>query len=179
MTRKVRLDITPAVADYATEHGARYDKVNGWYCFEPVPVELEEFVDKTEKIKKQYTEKHLQCPKCGGQMELKPTRDGRVFWGCMSFPDCKGSLSVEKAESTNFKKVLNVPQDDTNSLVNKTHLNFKELAESGLKELGSQKEFEVWLRKPKVALNGKRPIEVIGSDEGYNLVMDLLRKINL
>jgi len=45
-------------------------------------------------------------------------------------------------------------------------------------ELGHKKAFETWLTKPKIALEGKRPIEVLNSDEGYNKVMDLLRKIN-
>lgn len=52
MTKKVRLDITPAVAEYAVKHGALCDKETGWYCFEPVPIELEEFVDVIEKVKK-------------------------------------------------------------------------------------------------------------------------------
>ena len=40
--KKIQLDITPAVVKYATMHGALYDKENGWYCFEPIPIELEE-----------------------------------------------------------------------------------------------------------------------------------------
>lgn len=179
MTKKVQLDISQAVAGFAAKHGAQHDKENGWYCYEPVPIELEEFIVDAERIKKQQPQEYLQCPKCGGQMKLKPTKDGRVFWGCMSYPDCKGSLSVNEADSTYFKKVLNVAQENPQNRISRTHLNFDELAELGIKELGSLKEFEAWLVKPKFALNQKRPIEVIGTDEGYNIVMDLLRKINL
>ena len=52
------------------------------------------------------------------------------------------------------------------------------LAELGMRELGHQKVFENWLTTPKIALEGKRPIEVINTDEGYSKVMKLLRKIN-
>lgn len=179
MAKKIRLDITPAVADYAAQYGAQHDKENGWYCFEPVPFELDEFVDVTEKIKKQSVEKYMQCPRCGGQMHLKPTRDGRVFWSCMSYPRCKGSRSVDETEDTHFKRVLKAVPDNDDTFISNTHQNFRELAELGLRELGHQKEFENWLTKPKIALNGKRPIEVINSDEGYSKVMDLLRKVNL
>lgn len=179
MAKKVRLDIAPAVAVYATQHGAQYDKENGWYCFEPVPLELEEFVNAADKIKKQYIEKYMQCPICGGQMHLKPTSDGRIFWGCMSYPRCKGSRSVNETKDGHFKRVLKAVPEKGDNFISNTHQNFRELVELGLRELGHQKEFENWLAKPKVALNGKRPIEVINTDEGYNKVMDLLTKVNL
>jgi len=176
--KKIHLDITPAVVEYATMYGAIYDKENGWYCFEPMPTELEEFAESKAKLIKAYDEKYTQCPKCGGQMHIQNNRRGGIFWSCMSFPRCKGALSVDETESYHFKKVLeNIPDNQNNFVMNASR-NYRELYELGIMELGHQKTFENWLTKPKVALEGKKPIEVISTDVGYCKVMDLLRKIN-
>lgn len=36
------------------------------------------------------------CPVCGAEMEMKDGEHGK-FWGCTTFPKCRGSLSVLKA----------------------------------------------------------------------------------
>ncbi len=125
--KKIYLDITPAVVEYATMYGALYDKESGWYCFEPMPTELEEFAESTAKLIKPYDEKYTQCPKCGGQMHIKPTRIGGVFWSCMSFPRCKGARSVDETEDQHFKKVLTAVPDIKNNLVINTSQNYREL----------------------------------------------------
>lgn len=158
-------------------YGAIYDKENGWYCFEPVPTELEEFAESRAKLTKPYDDKFIQCPKCGGQMQIKPTRIGGVFWGCMSFPRCKGSRSVDETEVQHFKKVLENLPDDQNNFVINTGLNYIELYELGIKQLGNRKDFENWLTMSKVALKGKKPIEVIKTAEGYSKVIELLTTI--
>lgn len=35
------------------------------------------------------------CPKCGGPMTPKTGSKG-LFWSCLDYPDCKGSLDYEK-----------------------------------------------------------------------------------
>lgn len=35
-----------------------------------------------------------KCPDCGGHLVKRGGRYGE-FWGCLSFPDCKGSRSIE------------------------------------------------------------------------------------
>ena len=134
--------------------------------------------ESTAKLIKPYDEKYTQCSKCGGQMRIKHTRSGGVFWSCMSYPICNGSGSVDETEDQYFKKVLETVPDNQNNLVMNTSQNYRELYELGIIELGHQKSFENWLTKPKVALEGKKPIEVINTDVGYSKVMDLLRKIN-
>ena len=32
------------------------------------------------------------CPKCGKRMAKRHDRNGRAFWGCTAYPDCKGTL---------------------------------------------------------------------------------------
>lgn len=102
--KKIKLDITPAVVEYATRYGAHYEKGNGWYCLEPVPIELEDFVESSFKFKKPYNEKYIQCPICGGQMHLKTTHKGGIFWSCMSYPRCKGASSVDEIDDPQSKK---------------------------------------------------------------------------
>lgn len=35
------------------------------------------------------------CPKCGAKMVLRSRHsDGKRFWGCFQFPDCKGSRNI-------------------------------------------------------------------------------------
>lgn len=38
------------------------------------------------------------CLECGRAMALRSTRDGsRKFWGCIGFPECRGTMSEAKA----------------------------------------------------------------------------------
>lgn len=35
------------------------------------------------------------CPDCGAKMVLRVRRsDGKRFWGCSDFPDCRGSRNI-------------------------------------------------------------------------------------
>ncbi len=40
----------------------------------------------------------LTCPQCGGIMALRTAKAGKTpgsqFWGCTSYPQCKGTLPV-------------------------------------------------------------------------------------
>jgi len=37
------------------------------------------------------------CPKCGEQMQIKHGKHGD-FWGCLNYPECKGTVSTDKAK---------------------------------------------------------------------------------
>ena len=37
------------------------------------------------------------CPKCGEQMQIKHGKHGD-FWGCLNYPECKGTVSTAKAK---------------------------------------------------------------------------------
>ena len=48
------------------------------------------------------------CPDCGGQMKLrrpKPYHGWDVFWECVSFPDCTGSLDIDDDGKPIFDEV--------------------------------------------------------------------------
>ena len=36
----------------------------------------------------------LACPLCGDHLRIRERRDGRPFYGCVRFPDCKGAHSA-------------------------------------------------------------------------------------
>ena len=43
------------------------------------------------------TEPAPYCPECGGKMKLRRPKPGQhydPFWGCSSFPDCRGTRSI-------------------------------------------------------------------------------------
>ncbi len=57
-------------------------------------------VQKNQKIvETDNTKKVPSCPKCGKNMVLRTAKKGkfagREFWGCTSFPDCRGLLAYE------------------------------------------------------------------------------------
>lgn len=37
-----------------------------------------------------------KCPECGKNMVERKTRDGREFWGCPGYPECRGTRSMGK-----------------------------------------------------------------------------------
>lgn len=90
------LSITPATEEYAKLHGAQYDQENGWHVEGDVPFALEEFVDRSPRIREHNIIVH--CPRCGGQMRLVDNGPRNIFWGCMRFPKCRGSRNVEDTE---------------------------------------------------------------------------------
>ena len=57
---------------------------------------VEHEIDYTEKYRTEVISADA-CPKCGGEMFLKPRRtDAVLFWGCKAFPECNGSRSYEQ-----------------------------------------------------------------------------------
>jgi len=45
----------------------------------------------------------LECPDCGGAMELKQPKQGqswKPFYGCLSFPKCRGARRIDGKENT-------------------------------------------------------------------------------
>jgi ssDNA-binding Zn-finger/Zn-ribbon topoisomerase 1 len=36
-----------------------------------------------------------ECPNCGNSMVVRRSRFGRLFYGCSTYPRCKGILSID------------------------------------------------------------------------------------
>lgn len=43
--------------------------------------------------------------------------------------------------------------------------------------LGGNEEANTWLQEPAISLNQQRPLDLLGTDEGAQLVLDLLERI--
>lgn len=176
--------ITSATEEYAKEYGAQFDRKRGWYVVGEVPVELEEFLIRSPR--KRTENITVYCPQCGGQMKLKKSRAGNIFWSCMLYPKCRGSRNVEDTGvDSEAKPIAEIVEPKT---VNKNGANVEikngaeaeiaQIVALALKELGSNGNVEAWFSSPKVALNGKRPFDVIRSAAGRKLLLKLLREIN-
>ena len=46
-----------------------------------------EHVKEIKQMKKDIS--HNICPRCGGQLVLRKSKDGRTFYGCSNYPNCK------------------------------------------------------------------------------------------
>lgn len=43
----------------------------------------------------------MTCPECGGPMKERTNRStGEIFWGCLDFPDCRGTRPADGDEPT-------------------------------------------------------------------------------
>lgn len=170
------LAITPATQEYAKSHGAKFDKEVGWYFVGDIPHELEEFVIQLPRARSSNIT--VYCPRCGGQMKLTESRLGNIFWGCMLFPKCRGTRRVEDTENEGEAKRVEEfakPKLVTNKVAQTTS---KQIADVALKNLGNPVAVEKWFLTPKLALGGKKPIEVLKSPVGQKLLLEMLRKIN-
>jgi len=178
------LSITPATKEYAKQHGARHNKVHGWHIFGLVPVELEEFI--VSAPRERAHNNIVYCPNCGGQMRLINSRTGNIFWGCMLYPKCTGTRATEKTKVFGEAETIldsYIPKDQPSkrqtervSLV--AHADLEKLAQVAIKQLGTSKRVESWFNTPKVSLGGKRPVDVMRSPDGFNLLVELLQQIN-
>ncbi len=171
------LSLTSATVEYAKLHGAQYDQENGWHVVGSVPFELEEFVVRLPRKREHNI--IVYCPLCGGQMRLVDKGPRNIFWGCMRFPKCKGARNVEETED--YGEAKPVAEFSKQSPVNKNNgadAELTGLAGLALKKLGSPKSVERWFATPKAALSGKRPVDVMKSSEGREVLIDMLNKIN-
>lgn len=182
----IYLEITPATEGYAVAHGALFDKAIGWHYIGDVPLELEEFVIKPNRAREQIISVH--CPVCGSQMKLKERKTGTVFWGCMAYPRCHGSRDASDvpvdgegksiAEFINEKLAKPILKNEPSPSGHQGQITSTMIAKMAIKNLGSLGVFDRWLTTPKLALSGKRPEEVMSTDEGRKKVYELLRDIN-
>lgn len=67
-----------------------------------LPTELYSYIVKKQRTRN-YTEDPVeQCPRCGAAMVLRTGRTtGALFYGCPSFPGCRGYKPFEKQASEN------------------------------------------------------------------------------
>jgi len=208
MTKKITIlvEITPAVEGFAKRHGAYFDKrLLSWVIEGEVPRELESFVQKTKRTRDYVVERVPQCPRCGSQMRLRPSTGGE-FWGCSTYPRCKGTRSLE-AEDDQFEepeyegliygtKAVDELADEPHSMSYSTPPIAAPLVDAGKSEvedpailrrgqaildravkLFKDRQTAIgWLKSAKVSLGYKTPLDIMRTTDGCDLVEKLLEQ---
>lgn len=199
-------EITPAVEDFAKRHGAYFDKgLQEWVVEGEVPPELESFVQKAKRMRDYVAERVPQCSMCGSRMILRPSARGE-FWGCTAFPRCKGRRSLEEEDYESqdpHKEGLHLDKEEFGEFEHEPQPLFSSVAtpvssqadartsagedpgtltraqaiyDRATQLFGDRHAAATWLKSPKVGLGHDRPVDVIQTAEGCNLVEKLLEE---
>lgn len=177
---KFLLNIPAAMYEFSRLNGAQFKKDIGWYYIgDFVPFELEDFVVKQDRQQSMWIR---QCPKCGSQMKLRESKTGNIFWGCMSFPSCLGTREIEPEDENHLKQfgslITNRKKNSDHRTSMKSMPESKAwIAEKLLVALGNPEKIEKWLTTSKVSLGGRKPIELLGSKEGCEIVARMLEQL--
>lgn len=182
----VYLTVPAAMTEFAESRGARFSMERGWYVIGRVPPELDEFLIREPREAKQAI---IRCPECGGQMAVRHSRKGGdSFWGCLSYPNCMGTLPYDEGvtgqgnistildsfqktkKHTSYRKPAKQPLTERNQLV-------EELASLALGVFKTPAGVERWFSSPLVILCGKRPVDVLHDREAVEKIRAFLREI--
>lgn len=181
-----------------TEHpkrfGAQFDpRTSTWFVVGRVPRELFNYIP---RLKNQaFQEVAPTCPVCGSPTRKLVNFVGNPFWSCVTHfkTGCPGVVdyldyldAVEPpAKVGNYLPTVvgslfgpSDPPSDTNErnphpLKPKWH----EIIREAGAVLRDDKQAVRWLFEPKVAFNGKAPVEMCGTEAGCEAVLKLLREV--
>ncbi len=184
MQKKIILDVPRAQADYARQHGAEYCSVTKrWYCLEPVPDLLLEYVVGRTRTRDYTLESTPSCPLCHCAMVL---REGRLnkedFWGCSRFPVCRGTRRTQSVDVLSFadgqkgrtaSKASNRTQTASQEAL-QPHVVATLLMCRHFMPYGNQ--WKKWLDTPKLCFGGTTPKDMMVSIPGCGQVQALLRE---
>ena len=185
MAKRIQLEVSPAMAEYARAHGAAKDASGRWFGYDPLPNELEGF--RIKAVREPGYEYQPSCPECGRSMVKRVSRtSGYQVWGCSGYPQCTGKLHVadtsQAASSlavSGLRKELLPPQPVEQPRVAK--VNIAGLKERWLKivqraevRLGDAEKAAKWLQAPNPELGKKRPIDLLGTPSGCDVVERLI-----
>ena len=56
---------------------------------------LEDTIKKSPEIQDASPQDAPKCPKCGGDMVIRRSRFGKLFYGCASYPNCNGIVNLK------------------------------------------------------------------------------------
>lgn len=149
-----------------------------WFYVGEVPAEIEELVFKPA-IVVDLQARAPQCPKCGGQMKLKSTRDGNSeFWSCMGYPVCNGTRNAMAVLDAQMMDKPVAIASSTNATSQFDNTEVVELIKHSITVLGSENAAKRWLANPNVyQLKGKTPFEALTTPEGRIKVRAMLKTL--
>lgn len=177
----VQLDVPPAMAAYALANGASRDSLKRWYCYEPVPPALENFV--VQPVRQPEYEPSRFCPECGSSMVKRTNKTrGTQFWGCSNYPKCKGTIEIDHVIShiadmavklrKEFSDILNKVYRQP-VLWSRTYF----VATCGGAPLEVIQQYIQQQGNPDWSLKQKRPIDLLGTEEGCAKVAAMLHDL--
>lgn len=188
------LSVPVECAGHAERFGAQFDSASGaWFVVGPVHLELQNYIPRPKN--KRFQEAAPRCPKCGAPTHKLINRRGDWYWACvMRFKTgCRGvvdyvdhldSVAPVATVSDFLPKVVGSlfgPADSAASPVEQKPHPLKakwiEIARVALETLGNDKQVLRWLDHPKVALQNKAPIHFLGTEDGCESVLRLLREV--
>lgn len=186
----VQLDVPPAMAAYALANGASRDSLKRWYCYEPVPPALENFV--VQPVRQPEYEPSRFCPECGSSMVKRTNKTrGTQFWGCSNYPKCKGTIEIDhvishaadmavKGLDRSWNGAPDKKPESQNKTVRKPHpLNdyWVAITKLAAEKCGGEAQAQRWMKTPKLSLKQKRPIDLLGTEEGCAKVAAMLHDL--
>ena len=116
-----------------------------------------------------------QCPVCGGQTKLRERKsDGHSFWGCMSYPRCKGAVNFDDGDEVAPPLRQNSSAPGQLKIKERSMTDLMILAAN---VLGGVSQAKKWFSIPKYSLDYKTPFDAIDTKEGQRRVKALLEEI--
>lgn len=187
MKKRIRLNVTEAVKEFAKLHGAVFDKVEKvWYVEGEVPWQLNELVDPEVRQRNFQSENGPKCNLCDCHTVLKVnSKTGDQFWSCARFPACRGSRSWDYNASIHAVDLLATDESPSftspvSSEKKKIPLEVQDKAEKitaqAVELFGGMGPAMRWLEMPKAGLQQKAPLEVMNDFSGCEEVERLLKE---
>ena len=145
-------------------------------------------IDADRKIREQTYKFDQFCPLCGSSMVIRTNRATREqFYGCSQYPKCNGSEAnaFQSDNQTGFQNSDNSqprgrPAEPSHHdhelppLNDDLKLRWVQIAKLAEMKCGNTAQASIWLETPKIAFQRQKPIALLGTLPGCDLVERLL-----
>lgn len=190
------LTVPDDAAEYAHRFGAQRDASGQWFVVGTVSCELLNFLPRLPNPL--FYERLPPCPMCGTLMRKVQMKSGNLLWLCTARKrtGCHGLIRYEdylqRIEPVTTLGDL-LPQIGTLLLpaaqleeLNKPpkpksphplRERWKDIVKRAFEVIGDERQVLLWLNQPKVALELKAPIEMLGGVDGCAAVVRLLDEL--
>lgn len=147
-------------------------------------------VERDRKLRERAYQFDTFCPTCGARMVRRINRTTQEpFLGCTRYPDCVTTSEIEshfvQASHTAFWAVgasvspaADLMDSSPVSACNVGNTErWEQIARQAAKMCGGTGQALRWLETPKVALRGRKPIDLLGTEDGCDDVEALLWRL--
>jgi hypothetical protein len=188
------LSIPSDALAHAKRFGAQRDHATGrWYVAGLVHPELQNYIPRDKN--RRFQEVAPPCPLCGAPTRKLFDRSRHPFWSCVTYPKtgCTGHVDYldyldDVAPSAPIRDYLRTrsasaldPAEQTPSATEETphplNNTWFEIVQEAANVLGGDRQAVAWLTQPKVAFHNEAPVDILGSKEGCDAVLKLLRDV--